>query len=109
MPVKFRFVTWMVIIGRCGGRPGPCGCGGPRPDVARSGRPSPFGCGKCRGPVIRRVWPDGSGGVMQGACVPVECRSPCRSIKIEGLDCSCGWRGGPVSESLGFLGFWCIL
>jgi hypothetical protein len=76
VPVKFRFVTWMVIIGRCGGRPGPCGCGGPRPDVARSGRPSPFGCGKCRGPVIRRVWPDGSGGVLQGACVPVECRFP---------------------------------
>ena len=57
---------------------------------------------------------DGCGLTVPGACCkvhacPWSAGSPCGWIKIEGLDCSCGWWGGPVSESLGFLGFWCIL
>ena len=69
----------------------------------------PIGCGEGHGPVPRRERPDGSGGVLQVHACPWSAGSLCGWIKIEGLDCSGGWQGGPVSESLGFLGFWCIL
>ena len=55
------------------------------------------------------MWPDGAGGVLHGACVPVECRILAWLVLDRVYISSRGWQGGPVSESLGFLGFWCFL
>ena len=81
--------------------------------------PSSLGVG--RSSASFRVWREPRPGpttgctlTVPGACCkvhacPWSAGSPCGWIKIEGLEYSRGWQGGPVSESLGFLGFWCIL